>query len=114
LFNKYQRKRIDDFIISTFEDFKITLLIWEKINQTESLQLPSQHIQILAFLQSKKDMTVEEVAEYPDINISKSTIRRRLNQMREEGLVDVEKRRDNYSNQEKYHYKAFQRVSKIY
>jgi DNA-binding transcriptional ArsR family regulator len=107
LFNRFQRTKFSGFIISRFEDFEIAKIVWNKINKSEALQLPNEYILILAVLGSKKEMNIFELSEHPDINISQSTIRRRLKEMREEGLVDFI-----YKDQKQV-YSAFQKVSEV-
>jgi DNA-binding transcriptional ArsR family regulator len=107
LFNRFQRTKFSGFIISRFEDFEIAKIVWNKINKSEALQLPNEYILILAVLGSKKEMNISELSDHPDINISQSTIRRRLKEMKEEGLVDFI-----YKDQKQI-YSAFQKVSEV-
>lgn len=110
LFNKYNRKEMYGYIISSFEDFYISKLIWEKINQSESVQLSDKYILILAILGSKEEMEINEIADHPDINVSYATVRRRLFEMKEQGYVDFELR---FEGTKKYYWRAFQKVSRV-
>jgi predicted transcriptional regulator len=107
---RFQREKIKDYYVATFDDFEVAKLVWDKVNRMEHLHVRETNQKILAVLTSQEWMSVDSVVENPDIKMSRATVARALHEMKTKGYVDSRKL-EGYSN--KYEWQAFHNLSQL-
>lgn len=109
--NRFQRVDIDGNLIATIDDFKVAEFIWKRVSAIERLHIPKKLQEILVLVPSDDYVAIEYITKSPDIKVSESTVRRRLFELKEHGLVDY--KIDENANTKKYLFKAFKNFSRV-
>ncbi len=107
---RFQREKVKDYYVSTFDDYEVAKLVWDKVNRMEHLHVRESNQKILAVLTSQEWMSVDSIVENPDIQMSRATVARALHEMKGKGYVDSRKV-EGYSN--KYEWQAFHNLSQL-